>query len=96
MAQNQKSKRLMAAAGFLAGLTLSAAGAFAETHDRAERATERVAAADHTSQERLGEPASNSATNNTTQQKLDKMVTNCNHMMNSMMQSPGSAPDQKS
>lgn len=78
-------------------MALSGTAAFAEPHqDPADSATRRFIAAAHPSQTALGESTGNTATASAseTQQKLDKMVTNCNHMMESMrMNSMRSSPN---
>ncbi|TXH38893.1 MAG: hypothetical protein E6Q98_01460 [Rhodospirillaceae bacterium] len=85
MVTTQNRKRVIAATAFLAGLTLSGAGAFAETHhDRPDRPTEKTITTGNSSQDSLGRATGSTATNSETQQKLDQMAANCDRMMESM------------
>lgn len=96
MVRMNKSKRYAAIAGFLAGIALSGTAAMAETHhDRPDRATERGAVVGHSISSDQSETPQGTALNTDVQQKLDRMADNCNRMMQSMMQSNGSAPAQK-
>ena len=92
MAQMNKTKRVIAMAGLLAGLALAGASAFAQTNAPAAPTNQGGAMMDHQEPERQGGMMPGMMMNGEMQQKMTRMMDNCNRMMESMMQNKDGAP----
>jgi Spy/CpxP family protein refolding chaperone len=95
MAQMNKTKRAIAMTGLLAGLALSGASAFAQTRAPAAPADKGGAMMDHGTPNGQGRMMPGMMMNGEMQQKMTRMMDNCNRMMESMMQNKDGAPAKK-
>jgi Spy/CpxP family protein refolding chaperone len=95
MAQMNKTKRVIAVAGLLAGLALAGASAFAQTSAPAAAANQGGSMMDHEMPNGQGGMMPGMKMNEEMQQKMTRMMDNCNRMMESMMQNKEGAPAKK-
>ena len=95
MAQMNKIKGAIAMAGLLGGLALAGAPAFAQTSGPAAPATQGEATTDHGMPNRQGGMMPGMTMDGKMQQKMTRMMDNCNRMMGSMMQNKDGAPAKK-
>jgi hypothetical protein len=94
MTQMNKTKRIIGMAGLLGGLILAGGPAFAQTNTPPVPAKQRGAPMEN------GMPKSQTGMpgmmmNSGMQQKMSRMMDNCNHMMESMMQNKDGTPANK-
>jgi hypothetical protein len=95
MTTTRKSKHAIAMIGLLAGLTLAGATAYAQTNAPASAGNQ----GDDTMDRQM--PMGNNGTtpgmmmNGEMQEKMSRMMDNCNRMMESMMQNRDRAPEKK-
>jgi Spy/CpxP family protein refolding chaperone len=92
MAQMNKTKRVIAVTGLLAGLALAGASAFAQTNAPAAPTNQEGAMMDHQMPERQGGMMPGMMMNGEMQQKMTRMMDDCNRMMESMMPNKDGAP----
>jgi len=92
MAQMNKTKRVIAVTGLLAGLALAGVSAFAQTNAPAAPTNQGGAMMDHQEPERQGGMMPGMMMNGEMQQKMTRMMDDCNRMMESMMPNKDSAP----
>jgi Spy/CpxP family protein refolding chaperone len=90
-----KTKRVIATAGLLAGLALAGASAFAQTSGPAAPANQGGTMMDHETPNGQGGMMPGMMMNGEMQQKMTRMMDNCNRMMESMMQNKDGAPAKK-
>jgi hypothetical protein len=91
MTQTNRTKRIIAMAALLGGLVLAGAPAFAQAGAPSDATQQRGAVMEN------GMPKGKSGMsgmmmNSEMQQKMSRMMDNCNHMMESMRQNKDSAP----
>ena len=91
MAQMNKTKRVIAMAGLLAGLALAGASAFAQTNAPAAP-NQGSAMMDHEMPNGQSGMMPGMMMNGEMQQKMTRMMDNCNRMMESMMPNKDGAP----
>ncbi len=94
MAQMNKTMGVVAMAGLLGGLALAGAPAFAQTS--APTSPQGGAMMDHGMPNGQGGTMPGMMLNGEMQQKMTRMMDNCNRMMGSMMQNKDGAPAKKS
>jgi hypothetical protein len=87
-----KTKRLIAVTGLLAGLALGSTATFAQTNAPATTANKGGAMMDHQMPEGQGGMMPGMMMNGGMQQEMTRMMDNCNRMMESMMQNKDGAP----
>jgi len=92
MAQMNKTKRVIAVTGLLAGLALAGASAFAQMNAPAAPTNQGGAMMDHQMPERQGGMMPGMMMNGEMQQKMTRMMDDCNRMMESMMPNKDGAP----
>ena len=92
MAQMNKTKRVIAVTGLPAGLALAGASAFAQTNAPAAPTNQGGAMMDHQMPERQGGMMPGMMMNGEMQQKMTRMIDDCNRMMESMMPNKDGAP----
>ena len=94
MARMNKTKRVIAITGLLGGLALGGTAAFAETNVPPVSASNGGAMMDHQMPDDQG-GMPGMMMNGGMQQKMTRMMDNCNRMMESMVQNKDVAPAQK-
>jgi hypothetical protein len=95
MAQMNKAKGVIAMAGLLGGLALAGLPAFAQKSAPAAPATQGDSMMDHGTLIGRGETMPGMMMDGKMQQKMTRMMDNCNHMMGSMMQNKDGTPAKK-
>lgn len=93
MTQTNRTKRLIATAGLLAGLALAGTAAIGQTAAPTAPANHGGAMMGH--EMSSGQSGMSGMMNGEMQQKMNHMMDNCNRMMESMMQSKDGAPAKK-
>ena len=92
MVRMNKTKRVIAVTGLLAGLALASVSAFAQTNAPAAPTNQGGAMMDHQMPERQGGMMPGMMMNGEMQQKMTRMMDDCNRMMESMMPNKDGAP----
>jgi Spy/CpxP family protein refolding chaperone len=95
MAQMNKTMGVIAMAGLLGGLVLAGAPASAQTSAPAAPAPQGGAMMDHGIPNGQGGTMPGMMMNGEMQQKMTRMMDNCNRMMRSMIQNKDGAPAKK-
>jgi Spy/CpxP family protein refolding chaperone len=95
MAQMNRTKGAIAIAGLLGVLALAGAPAFAQTSAPAAPANQGDSMMDHGTPNGRGEMMPGMMMNGKMQQKMTRMMDNCNRMMESMKQNKDGAPAKK-
>jgi Spy/CpxP family protein refolding chaperone len=91
MAWMNKTKRLIAVTGLLAGLALGSTATFAQTNAPPTTVNKGSAMMDHQMPEGRGGMMPGMMMNGEMQQEMTRMMDNCNRMMESMMQNKDGA-----
>jgi Spy/CpxP family protein refolding chaperone len=91
MTQMNKAKRIIAMAGLLGGLVLAGAPAFAQTSAPSD-ATQQGGGMMENGMPKGQSGMPGMMMNSEMQQKMSRMMDDCNHMMESMRQNKDSAP----
>ena len=92
MARMNKTRRVIAVTGLLAGLALGGAAAFAQTNAPPATTGKAGAMMDPQTSEGQGGMMPGMMMNGGMQQQMTRMMDNCNRMMESMMQNKDGAP----
>jgi Spy/CpxP family protein refolding chaperone len=92
MARMNKTKRVIAVTGLLAGLALGSTATFSQTNAPPATVNKGGAMMDHQMPEGQGGMMPGMMMNGEMQQKMTRMMDNCNRMMESMMQNKDGAP----
>ncbi len=96
MARTNNTKRAIAMTGLLAGLALAGATAFAQTDAPAKAGHPADAMTDHEMPDGQTGAMPGMMMNGEMQEKMTRMMDNCNRMMETMMQNQDRAPAKKS
>jgi Spy/CpxP family protein refolding chaperone len=92
MVRMNKTKRVIAVIGLLAGLALGSTATFAQTNAPSATVNKGGAMMDHQMPERQGGMMPGMMMNGEMQQKMTRMMDKCNRMMESMMPNKDGAP----
>ena len=92
MVRMNKTKRVTAITGLLAGLALGSATTFAQTNAPAATVNKGGAMMDHQMPERQGRMMPGMMMSGEMQQQMTRMMDNCNRMMQSMMPNKDGTP----
>jgi Spy/CpxP family protein refolding chaperone len=92
MVRMNKTKRVIAVTGLLAGLALGGTATFAQTNAPPATVNKGGAMMDHQMPGGQGGMMPGMMMNGEMQQKMTRMMDNCNRMMESMMQNKDGAP----
>ena len=92
MARMNKTKRVIAVTGLLAGLALGSTATFAQTNAPPAMVNKGGAMMGHQMPERQGGMMPGMMMNGEMQQKMTGMMDDCNRMMESMMPNKDGAP----
>ena len=92
MVRMNKTKRVIAMTGLLAGMALGGTAAFAQTNAPPATTNKGGAMMDHQMPEGQGGMMPGMMMNGEMQQKMTRMMDNCNRMMESVMQNKDGAP----
>ena len=95
MAEMNKTKRVIAMAGLLAGLALAGASAIAQTSVPAAPENQGGAMMDHGTPNGQGGMMPGMMMDGKMQQKMTRMMDNCNRMMESTVQNKDASPAKK-
>ena len=92
MVRMNKTKRVIAVTGLLAGLALGSTATFAQTNAPPATVNKGGAMMGHQMPERQGGMMPGMMMNGEMQQKMTRMMDKCNRMMESMMPNKDNAP----